>query len=270
MSQSGNSTSKRQARRDQIRRKEARGRNIFTAIIIIAALIVGGLIVWSQLKPIAKVTEIEVKPRSQADANHMGDPNAPIHITEFADYQCPYCERFYSDTEPLLEETYVDTGKVYFTYRSAGNWVSANMQQGKTESEDAAKAAYCAGDQNLYWEMHDMLYENAVGEDAGSFVDRRLKAIAEKVPGLDISVFNECYDSNKYQDQVDLDFKEGVAEGMQGTPTFIITYRNAAGEMVPFVYTDANGEVHEGVIEGAQPFSFFQTQIDAALALAGK
>lgn len=269
MSQSGNS-SKRQARREQIRRKEARGRNIFTALVIIVALTIGSLIVWSQLKPIAKVTEIEPRTRSQVDANHMGDPNAPIQITEFADYQCPFCERFFNDTEPQLEETYIETGKVYFTYRSAGNWVSGNIGQGKTESEDAAKAAYCAGDQELFWEMHDMLYANVLGEDAGSFVDRRLKAIAEKVPGMDMTQFNDCYDSNKYQDQVDLDFKEGLAAGVNGTPTFIMTYKNAAGEMVPFVYTDANGEVHEGVIEGAQPFTFFQQQIDAALALVGK
>lgn len=257
MSQSGNS-SKRQARRDQIRRKEARGRNIFTAVIVAAAVFVTFLIIYPLIKPISGVTEIEPRARSQADANHMGDPNAPVHITEFADYQCPFCERFYSETEPLLEETYVDTGKVYFTYRSAGNWVSGNIGQGKTESEDAAKAAYCAGDQNLYWEMHDMLYENAIGEDVGSFVDRRLKAIAEKVPGMDMSQFNDCYDSNKYQDQVDLDLKDAVAAGVQGTPGFILTY------------TDASGQEITEKIDGAQPFSVFQEKIEAALAAGAK
>lgn len=269
MSQSGNS-SKRQARRDQIRRKEARGRNIFTIVVLGVALLVAFLIIYPMIKPISKVTEIEPKTRSQVDANRMGDPNAPIQITEFADYQCPFCERFFNETETQLEETYIETGKVYFTYRSAGNWVSGNIGQGKTESEDAAKAAYCAGDQELFWEMHDMLYANVLGEDAGSFVDRRLKTIAEKVPGMDTAQFNDCYDSNKYQDQVDLDLKEAGTSGISGTPFFTITYRNAAGEMVPFVYTDGNGEVKEGVIEGAQPFSFFQQQIDAALALVGK
>lgn len=268
MSQSGNS-SKRQTRREQMRRKEARGRNIFTAVIVGVALFIAFLIIYPLVKPVTEVVQIEPNPRERADANRMGDPEAPVQLTQFADYQCPFCERFYNDTEPLLEETYVDTGKVYFTYRSAGNWVSGNIGQGKTESEDAAQAAYCAGDQNLFWEMHDMLYANAVGEDAGSFTDRRLAVIAEKT-GLDTGQFDECYSSGKYADQVDLDYKEGVSAGMQGTPTFILTYTNAAGEQVPFVYTDANGQTHEGVIEGAQPFSFFQEQIDAALALAGK
>jgi protein-disulfide isomerase len=238
-------------------------------VIIGIALFIAFLIIYPLVKPVTAVTTIEPNPRKQADANRMGDPKAPVQLTEFADYQCPFCERFFKNTESQLEETYVDTGKVYFTYRSAGNWVSGNIGQGKTESEDAAQAAYCAGDQNMFWEMHDMLYENVLGEDAGSFTDRRLAAIAEAT-GLDMTQFDECYSSGKYADQVELDFKEGVSAGMNGTPTFILTYTNAAGEQVLFPYTDANGEFHEGLIEGAQPFEFFQQQIDAALALAGK
>jgi protein-disulfide isomerase len=268
MSQSGNS-SKRQMRREQIRRKETRGRNIFTAVVIGVAAFIAFLIIYPLVKPVTGVTKIEPKPRAQADANHMGDPDAPVQLTEFADFQCPFCERFYSETEGQLEESYINTGQLYFTYRSAGNWVSQNMQQGKTESEDAAQAAYCAGDQNMFWEMHDMLYENAIGEDAGSFTDRRLKLIAEET-GLDMDQFDECYSSGKYADQVELDFKEGVQSGMNGTPTFILTYTNAAGEQVPFPYTDGNGQPQLGVISGAQPFSVFQEYIDGALAMAGK
>jgi protein-disulfide isomerase len=257
MNQTSNS-SKRQARREQMRRRENRGRNIGMLLIVLGALFVAFLVIYPNVKPITNVTAIEPRPRSQADANNMGDPNAPIHIVEFADYQCPFCERFFTDTETQLEQTYVDTGKVYFTYRSAGNWVSGNIGQGKTESEDSAMAAYCAADQNLFWEMHDMLYSNVVGEDAGSFTDRRLAAIAEKVNGLDMTQFNDCYSSNKHKDLVDLDFKEAVQAGVQGTPTFILTYTDASGQLV----TDK--------IDGAQPFSVFQEKIEAALAATAK
>jgi protein-disulfide isomerase len=249
--------SKRQMRRQQIRRKEMRGRLIGTGLVTVGALFIAFLIIWPLVKPLAEVTAIEPTPRPQADANHMGDPNAPIHITEFADYQCPFCERFFKQTESLLVEQYVETGQVYFTYRSAGNWVSNNLGQGKTESEDAAKAAYCAGDQDKYWEMHDMLYTNLIGEDVGSFEDRRLTAIAE-VTGLDMDQYQECYSSNKYQDQVDQDFKDAVQSGVNGTPTFILTYTNAAGEEV------------SQPIEGAQPIEVFQQAIEAALAETGQ
>ncbi|MCC7118618.1 MAG: thioredoxin domain-containing protein [Anaerolineales bacterium] len=269
MNQSSN-FNKRQTRREQMRQREARGRNIFMAVIIAVAAFIAFLVIYPNVKPITNVVAVSSPERTQTDANHMGDPNAPVQLVEFADYQCPYCERFFKDTEPLLEKTYVETGKVYFTYRSAGNWVSLNMRGGKTESADAAQAAYCAGDQNLYWTMHDMLYENVIGEDAGSFVDRRLIAIAEKTPGLDLAQFTECYNSNKYKSQIEQDYQDAVDAGVNGTPSFMLTYTDASGKQVPFVYTDPQGKTLQGLIEGAYPFDFFQEKIEAALAAAGK
>ena len=153
--------------------------------------------------------------------NSMGVPNAPVKIVEFSDYQCPFCERFSTDTEPSLIESYISTGKVHFTYRSTGNWVSQNINSGLTESEDAAEAAYCAGDQGKYWEMHDMIFANVLGEDVGSFTDRRLSAIAEKT-GLDMTQYEECYSSNKYREEVVKDGQDALAAGVQGTPSFVL------------------------------------------------
>jgi protein-disulfide isomerase len=245
--------SKRQAHREQIRRKELIGRWIGIGLITMGALFVAFLIIWPNVQPVTGINTIAQNPRPQPDANHMGNPNAPVKIVEFSDYQCPYCEKFLKDTEPSLVKAYVATDKVYFTYRSAGNWVSKNIGGGKTESQDAAKSAYCAGDQNKFWQMHDMLFGNVLGEDAGSFTDRRLSALADKA-GLDMTQFNECYTSNKYQAQADQDTKDALAAGVQGTPSFVISYIDKSGK-----------EVSE-LIEGAQPFSTFQEKIDAALA----
>ena len=249
--------SKRQARREEIRRKELRGRWIGIGLITVGALLVAFLIIWPNFKPVTGITTVDANPRPQADVNNMGDPNAPVKIVEFSDYQCPFCENFSNDTEPFMVENYIATGKVYFTYRSTGNWVSANIKGGKTESEDAAKAAYCGGDQNMYWEMHDMLFANVLGEDVGSFADRRLTAIAQEA-GLDMTQFNECYTSNKYKAQTDQDGKDALTAGVNGTPSFVLTYTNASGEVVT------------ELIEGAQPFSVFQEKIDAALAASAK
>lgn len=249
--------SKRQMRREQMRRKEQRGRIIGISLITIGALFVAFLIIWPNVKPVTGITVVDPNPRPQTDKNSMGDPNAPVKIVEFSDYQCPFCERFSTDTEPSLIESYISTGKVHFTYRSTGNWVSQNINSGLTESEDAAEAAYCAGDQGKYWEMHDMIFGNVLGEDVGSFTDRRLSAIAEKT-GLDMTQYEDCYSSNKYRDEVVKDGQDALAAGVQGTPSFVLTYTNASGE-----------EVTE-LIEGAQPFSVFQEKIEAALAAASQ
>jgi protein-disulfide isomerase len=244
--------SKRQQRREKIKKQESRSRLWMIILIVLGAALLVFAFVWPSLRPVAEVVSIDPGTHPNPNDNSMGDPNAPIKIEEFSDFQCPFCERFHSDTEPLLRQYYIDTGKVLFTYRSMGNWVSRNVGGVSTESEDAAAAAYCAGDQNKFWEMHALLFANVKGEDAGSFTDKRIKAIAEKVDGLDLNQFNSCYDSGKFKDRVQQDLTDGTAAGVNGTPGFLLTYT-------------VNGETKTKLIEGAQPFSVFQQDIEAAL-----
>jgi protein-disulfide isomerase len=248
--------SKRQERRQKMAQQEKRGRLITLGLIVLGAVLVVFAVIWPQIRPIAAVVSVDPGTHYKADDNAVGDPNAPIKIEEFADFQCPYCEQFHTGTEPLLRQYYIDTGKVQFVFRSMGNFVSDNIARAKgtpatTESRDAALAAYCAGDQDKFWEMHTHLFANVIGEDAGSFGDRRLKAIAEAV-GLDMAAFNSCYDSGKYLDRVQQDFEDGQAANLTGTPGFLVTYT-------------VNGETKTKLIEGAQPFSTFQTELEAVL-----
>lgn len=243
--------SKRQERRERMHQRERQTRLITIGVIIVVAAFLVFVVVWPQIKPIAEVVAVDPNPRPNAERNMAGDANAPIKIEEFADFQCPFCERFFEQTEPLLMEHYVKTGKVQFTYRSMGNWVSRNMGGAKTESQDAAAAAYCAADQGKFWEMHDALFANVLGEDVGSFTDRRLGAIAEKV-GLDMNEFNNCYNSGKYANQVQQDMEDGMAAGINGTPGFLITYT-------------INGQTKTDTISGAESFSTFQQKLEAIL-----
>ncbi|SRR6266498_323004 len=253
--------SKRQGRREKIIQQERRGRLITIGLIILGAALLVFAVVWPLLKPVAGVVAAELGNHPNPKDNSLGDPNAPIKVEEFADFQCPYCEQFHKETEPLLIQYYVEPGKVQFIYRSMGNFVSDNIAEAartqgtptppKTESQDAALAAYCAGDQNKFWEMHDYLFANVRGEDADSFTDRRLKAIAKKA-GLDMSQFNSCYNSGKYKDRVQKDFEDGQAANITGTPGFLISYT-------------VNGETKTRLIAGTQPFSKFQQELEAAL-----
>jgi len=250
-------TSKRQERREQMRRKEQRNRISMIAMITVGALFIVFAFIYPQFKPIVEVVTAQGEARPNANRNSMGDSNAPIQIVEYSDFQCPFCEQFFAETEPLLVQYYIDTGKVYFTYRSAGNWVSNNIARAtgapaKTESQDAALAAYCAADQGKFWEMHSALFANNRDvEDQGSFSDRRLSVIAETV-SLDMKTWQNCYNSGKYEAQVQQDLEDALAANMDGTPFFVVTYT-------------VNGETKTRTISGAQPFSAFQVELEGAL-----
>jgi protein-disulfide isomerase len=247
--------SKRQERREKMHQQERRGRMTMIALISLGASLLVFAFVWPQLRPIAEVVAIDPGTHPTPVDNAMGDPNAPITIEEFSDFQCPFCERFHEQTEPLLRQYYIDTGKVRFVYRSMGNWVSRNIGGARTESQDAAAAAYCAGDQGKFWEMHAHIFANVLGEDVGSFTDRRLEAIAEKA-GLNMDEFRSCYNSGKFKDRVQKDMQDGLAAGVNGTPAFVITYT-------------VNGETRTKRIDGAVPFSTFQVELEAVLAEMG-
>jgi protein-disulfide isomerase len=248
--------SKRQEFREKRRRTEQRNRLLTIGAVVVVALVVAFILIAPQLKPVAQVLPATDVPRAQTDRNMAGNPNAPVQLTEYSDYQCPYCKQFWVQTEPQIEQTYVQTGKLYYISRSAGNWVSGNAGTGSTESQDAAMAAYCAGDQGKYWQMHDALFSNNMDvEEQGAFTAKRLQAIAQNV-GLDMNAYNSCFDSGKYRDQTNKDFEDARAAGITGTPYFVITYK-------------VNGETKTDTVDGAQPFSVFQQKIDAALAATG-
>lgn len=245
--------SKRQERREKIRQQERRSRLITVGLIAVGVAFIVFAIVWPQLRPPAEVVSVDPGEHPNASDNSMGDPNAPILIEEFSDFQCPYCKRFHEDTEPLLRQYYIETGKVRFVYRSMGNWVSQNIGGGSTESQDAALAMYCASDQDKFWDMHAYLFANNMdAENVGAYADKRIKLIAEKA-GLDMEQFNSCYDSGKYEERVQQDYEDGQAAGVNGTPGFLMTY-------------EVNGEKKTKLIEGAQPFQVFQQELEAALS----
>jgi len=248
--------SKRQEFRERRRRRERNQRLTGIALIVGGALLIAFLLIWPNIKPIDEPVGFTALNRPETNDNNVGDPDAPLHLIEYSDFQCPFCKRFADETEQQILDAYVATGKVYFTYRSMGNWVSQNMRLGDTESQDSAAAAYCAGDQGLFWEYHDALYANWMGEGVGSFSARRLEAVAELV-GLDLRSFQDCFHNGKYDDRAQQDYLDGLATGMSGTPTFILIY-------------EVDGVTQTKLIEGALPFTSFQAEFEAALAEMGQ
>ncbi len=165
------------------------------------------------------------------DDPFKGDENAPVTIVEWSDFECPFCSRFYSQTLGLIEENYIDTGKVKLVYRDFPLNFHENAQK-------AAEAGECADDQGKFWEMHNLIFENQQIMNVDNF-----KKWAADI-GLDTEEFNECLDSGKYATEVQKDMQEGSAAGIRGTPGFIINGR---------------------LVSGAQPYANFEAAIEAAL-----
>jgi protein-disulfide isomerase len=252
------------SKRQELREKKARTQRNQRILIVVGvglvALAIAGILILTNLpakSAAGPILSAPDHPRPQADFNAMGDPNAPVKIVEFSDFQCPYCARFWKETEPQLVEEYVKTGKVYFVFRSMGNFVSNNItrQSGgsNNESELAAQAAYCAGDQQKFWEYHDTLFANQLGENEGYFVRQRLDAYAQAI-GLEPNAFKDCMDSKKYKDKVTQDGLDGEKAGVQGTPSFLINGKLVEGAL-PFDKADAETD--------------FKREIEAALKAAG-
>jgi len=252
--------SKRAVRRAKRRRQQQIRRILTISLVTVGAVLVAFALIYPSIKPVGGIAAITPNPRPMAEANAMGDPNAPIKIEEFSDFQCPACQHFFMQTEKQVIDTYVATGKVYFIYRSMGNFIGDNIEQStgvpNSESRDAAEAAYCASEQNKFWEYHDILFANHTGEGAGDFIPRRLTAYAETL-GLDMAAFRGCLGSDKYLQQVEQDFEDGAAAGVDTTPSFLITYT-------------VNGETKQKLIKGSYPFSQYQQEIEAALAEMGQ
>ncbi len=156
---------------------------------------------------------IAALPVISSDDFVLGEQNAPVTVVEYGDFQCPFCGKFFKDTEPVLRDKYIKTGKVKFIYRDF-----AFLGQ---ESTWAANAARCAGEQGKFWEYHDYLYGNQRGENQGAFSKNNLKSFAAAL-GLDKEKFSVCLDSDKYLEEVKNQTKAGGEAGVTGTPTNFI------------------------------------------------
>jgi protein-disulfide isomerase len=216
--------SKRQEIREKRRRERIRNQLLVVLFVIAGALLITFALVLPTLE-IAKGTEIApivtTQPRAvevQMEGKSMGDPNAPVKMEVWEDFQCSGCMYYSINTEPVIIENYVATGKVYYTYHFYPI-IDGGVSSG--ESHRSASAAMCALEQGRFWEYHDLLYANWIGENVGSYADKRLTAMAESM-GLDMREFNGCFDSDEYADVIEEDYAAGQALGINATPAIFI------------------------------------------------
>ena len=201
-----------------------------TLVVVALAVILGFMATrGSSGTSSAYVTALEKAakdlPLDKANGTKLGDDSAPIKLTQFEDFQCPFCLKYTSTQEPALVEEYVKTGKMQIIYNHL-------PILGKGESVQAAIASQCAADQNKFWQYHNLLFltEAKAGQadtnnekiDVGRFSNDKLKQYASDL-GLDRTAFDKCLDNNSEKITLLADqSRQAKSFGINGTPGFLI------------------------------------------------
>lgn len=182
--------------------------------------------------PSAPAEPVEV---GEGDGIVKGDPDAPVTIVEFSDYQCPFCKRHVDETYPLIEEQYIDTGQVRYVFR---DFPLTSIHPRAIPAANAARCVLDAGDLDDYWAYHDILFKNQ-----SNLSDDALKTYAQQVD-VNAETVGECIDEGRFVDAVNADLADGQSLGVTGTPASFVNGR---------------------LVSGAQPFGVFQAAIEQAL-----
>ncbi len=211
--------SKRQEIRERRRREHIRNRVIVILLVVAGALLITFTLVLPSLKgpDVGKIVSITPAAYTAAvDKTSMGDPNAPVKMDVWEDFQCSGCLAYSKDIEPQIFQAYVETGKVHYTFH-----FYPFIDGGQGESHQAANAAMCAAAQDRFWDYHAMLFANWLGENAGSYTDARLVIFAQKI-NLDMTAFKQCFQANTYADQIAQDVQVGSGMGIPPTPGIFV------------------------------------------------
>jgi protein-disulfide isomerase len=142
------------------------------------------------------------------DRDHVqGAPDAAVTLLEYGDYECPYCGAAY----PIVKDVQAAMGEeLRFVFRNFP------ITTAHPHAAQAAEAAEAAAAQELFWPMHDLLYENQQRLDGES-----LFAYADSL-GLDAERFKRELEGHVHAERVHEDFMSGVRSGVNGTPGFFI------------------------------------------------
>ena len=222
--------------------------------VVIAGVLIAGAVIYSGGKtgssntavapqqPVAQQTgDLEqMKPISKDD-HIRGNPDALVKIVEYSDTECPFCKRFHTTMNEVMDE-YGKDGKVAWAYRHFP------LDQLHSKARKEAVALECANEQggnDKFWSYADRLYEIT---PANNGLDpAELPKIAQYV-GLDTAKFNTCLGSTKYDKYIEDEVQNAQATGGNGTPWSIVVGKN--GKKYP--------------LSGAQPLSAVKQLIDLA------
>ena len=173
---------------------------------------------------------------------YQGNKSASVVLIDFSDLQCKLCQRFVKSTEPQINSTFIQTGKVILVFK--------HLPNRGFDSTLAALAAQCTLDQGKFWQFHNLLYKIQGPIDSGWASKDNLKKLASQIYGLDTQKFNSCFEGQKYKSFIDADLALAHSLGFTQTPSFVILKSDGSNPQK---------------LEGPQPFPEFKAIIDKEL-----
>ena len=213
-------TKPRRRTRAQVRAETERARRrriaLIAGAVVVAVLVAGGLI-WSNRSssnlPSLHAADVAAFEGVPANGRVIGDPNAPVHLVEYGDYQCPACTDFNTKVFPQLLSDYIATGKVSFEF--------TDLAFLGPDSITAAEAVACSIDQDGFWPYHETVFANHYGENLGNLSKSRLLKMAE-LANLDKDKISSCLSAGTTSAAVQNMHEEATQLGVTSTPTFIL------------------------------------------------
>ncbi len=198
--------------------------NRFYLALLVVAVAGGGLLYWQVRRGVPSIpanVTVTVADTAGFQGYFLGDPDAPVVITEYADYQCPGCQSFDMVQFPDIVRQLVETGKVRWRYRDFPLSIHPFSRM-------AAHSAACADDQGKYWQQHALIYQGQAAWSRESEVSGTFRGYATQ-NGLNLTAYDACMMSAKYAGRIQASYDEGVRVGVNGTPTFLIGDRLYGG-----------------------------------------
>lgn len=186
--------------------------------------------------------DLEAMKPIMSDDHIRGDANAPVKIVEYSDTECPFCKRFHSTMQQVIDE-YGKDGKVAWVYR---HFPLDQLHPKARKESEATECAAELGGNDKFWAYLDRLME--VTPANNGLDPAELPKIAEYV-GLDTAKFNSCLSSGKYAQKIEEHVQNAIATGGNGTPWSIVVSKS--GKKYP--------------LSGAQPYDSVKQLIELAL-----
>jgi protein-disulfide isomerase len=199
----------------------------FYAALAGVAVVGIGVLGWLLSRPrtVSIPANVVVQPADTAGFRGylLGSDSAKVEITEYADYQCPFCQTFDELQFPTIKQRLVDTGRLRWRYRDFP------LQQ-HPFSRLAAHSAACADEQGKYWEQHRRIYEGQQDWAESSDAAPAFRRYAQ-LNGLDLARYDACMKSAKYAGRIHASYDEGVRAGVNSTPTLLVGGRLYPGRL---------------------------------------